>query len=98
MGEMSKMSKMRLYIQTKNLSGGWQTVASFTNQVEAAGAYLHVFRDYNTGVRLVEKSIRRAGKGTARQGRHSGLDPIGAVECQGAELSRSRSSSARANF
>ena len=52
---MGEMSKMRLYIQTKSLSG-WQTVASFTNQVEAAGAYLHVFRDYNTGVRLVEKA------------------------------------------
>ena len=53
---MSKMRKMRRYIQTKNLRGDWQTVASFTNQVEAAGAYLHAFRDYNTGVRLVEKA------------------------------------------
>ena len=51
------MSKMRRYIQTKNLSGGWQTVASFTNQVEAAAAYLHVFRDYNSGIRLVEKAF-----------------------------------------
>ena len=50
------MSKMRLYIQTKSLSG-WQTVASFTNQVEAAAAYLHVFRDYNSGIRLVEKAF-----------------------------------------
>ena len=56
MGEMSKMSKMRLYIQTKNLSG-WQTVASFTNQAKAPDAYQHVFRDYNGGVRLVEKAF-----------------------------------------
>ena len=53
---MSKMSKMRLYIQTKSLSG-WQTVASFTNQDKATDAYQHVFRDYNGGVRLVEKAF-----------------------------------------
>ena len=47
---------MTLYIQTKNLSG-WQTVASFTNQAKATAAYRHVFRDYNDGVRLVEKAF-----------------------------------------
>ena len=47
---------MTLYIQTKSLTG-WQTVASFTNQAKATDAYQHVFRDYNGGVRLVEKAF-----------------------------------------
>ena len=81
---MSKMSKMRLYIQTKSLSG-WQTVASFTNQAKATDAYQHVFRGLQRRRALGGKSIRRAGKGAARQGRHSGLDPWGPL---GARRSR----------
>ena len=48
--------KRRLHIQTKNLSGGWSTVASFWDQVEAAGAFRDVFRGYSDGVRLVVES------------------------------------------
>ena len=51
--------KLKLHIQTQGLGKlgkTWYTVASFSDEAEAAAAYQHVFRDYSRDLRLVVES------------------------------------------